>query len=838
MVKELKHLDASAFAESRAFKSNLMVQRDQAPQRERISHGQRLLDEIETLKRFEERLQERRDAEDLPAAAGLTIAVQLSPKGLVDPATLGWKAEGIEVLNVAFASDHDLVVLYVPEGKLSAFEKRITQYMLEDSKSGKPRNAALVNAVQSFRKAAFAEMWTDGLEAPAAAVPTWFQLWLRVKNNNPEATRRDFWQFAQRLEITVEQGYVPFPGRIVVAVHATRAELEKAIALLDVVAEIRSVQPTAEFFLSDLTPADQVQWARNLQVRLQHPSTNDGPYITLFDTGVVQAHPLIQSSLDLHDMHAADPTWSKADSHGHGTEMAGMILHGSLVEPLANSEQYSVPHRIESVNIFPPSGQTPYHLYGKVTEMAVSVVENAQSNRRRTFAMMTTCTEASTGQPSEWSATVDRLAAGASGTLKTDFEVRRTRRLFVLSAGNVSWDKWSDYPNINTLSGVESPAQAWNALTVGAYTDLTYIDEGKWPSLRCIATQGSLSPSSTTSLLWSRNWPFKPDVVSEGGNGSFDHTVPLVGPDSLRMLTTYYDLSKAMFTQTGETSAAAAEVSRLCAHISAKYPHYWPETIRALVVHGARYTRAMRALLPVVPVRADKEGLLRRFGHGAINHENSLSSQSRRPTLVIQGELNPYRKDKGEIKLNELNLHALPWPKDALQALQGSLVEMRVTLSYFIDPNPSRRGWQSKFRYQSHGLRFAVQGATETPEVFGQRINKIEREEAALAGAETIENMSDPDSSGWMFGPMLRARGSLHSDVWRGTGAELAQKSHLAVFPVGGWWKDWKEADQSAAVVRYALIVSLEVVSEIDIDLYTPIQTQVNVPIQVTIPVA
>ena len=39
---------------------------------------------------------------------------------------------------------------------------------------------------------------------------------------------------------------------------------------------------------------------------------------------------------------------------------------------------------------------------------------------------------------------------------------------------------------------------------------------------------------------------------------------------------------------------------------------------------------------------------------------------------------------------------------------------MRVTLSYFIEPNPSQRG-NSRYRYQSHGLRFDVKRPTETP---------------------------------------------------------------------------------------------------------------------------
>ncbi|WP_205954308.1 S8 family peptidase [Pseudoxanthomonas winnipegensis] len=790
--------------------------------------------ELVQLRRIEERIRDRRIEEDLPPAAGLTVAVELKPKELVDPSSLSWKREGIEVLTVVDGGDHDLVVLHIPDGKLSAFEKRISRYLNEQSNRGKPKNAALVNAIESFRHAAFGELWTDDAPMPAEYQAQWFQLWLRIKDRDPGTTRDAFAEVAERLGVTVERGYVPFPGRVVVAAHSTRALLEHAILLLDAVAEIRSVRPTSEFFLSDLTPADQAQWARNLVERTEHGDVTESAFVTLLDTGVAQGHPLIRASLDLNDMHGADSTWGNADWHGHGTEMAGLILHGNLVAPLAAAEPHSVPHRIESVNIYPPAGRTPYHLYGLVMRMAVDVVESSQPDRRRTFAMMTSCIEGSHGQPSEWSASIDQLAAGATGTLELDEEHERVRRLFVLSAGNVPWDEWTNYPAINSLSSIENPGQAWNAITVGAHTDLDTIDATKWPSYACIASAGSLSPSSKTSILWKKGWPFKPDVVAEGGNGSMDIGQPIVGPGSLRLLTTYRDPATAMFTDTGDTSAAAAEVSRLCAHLSTRYPNYWPETIRALVIHGARYTPAMRALYPVNPVRQDKENLLRQFGYGAVNGSLTLTSETGRPTLILQEEIVPYKKEKGAIKLNMLKLHSLPWPAAALQALGAATVEMRVTLSYFVDPNPSQRGWQSKFRYQSHGLRFAVQGATETPAIFGQRINKLEREEAEEAG-NAADHMSDPDKAGWMFGAALRVRGSLHSDVWRGTGADLAQKSHIAVFPVGGWWKDWKEAEQAGTAVRYSLVVSLEVAGEVDVDLYTPIQTAIGAAIGVPI---
>lgn len=310
--------------------------------------------------------------------------------------------------------------------------------------------------------------------------------------------------------------------------------------------------------------------------------------------------------------------------------------------------------------------------------------------------------------------------------------------------------------------------QAWNALTVGACTHLMQIDRQRWPSLTAIAGSGQLSPSSTTTLMWGRSWPFKPDVVAEGGNGSLDgrHAPPVtVGPESLRLLTTASNYAREPLAETGDTSAAAAEVARICAHVKARYPDYW------------------------------------------------------------------YVKRAGSVKLNELKLHALPWPVAELEGLGGATVELRITLSYFVEPNPSRRGWKSKFRYQSHGLRFAVKGSVETDERFLQRINKLER--AELEENEPQEAMADPDRDHWFVGARLRSRGSLHSDVWVGTAAQLAQKSHIAVFPVGGWWKDWNESQRHSVPVRYSLVVGLEVIDDVDVDLYTPIADTIAIAAEV-----
>lgn len=841
MPDPLDHLLIEGYSRRHDFQSTLRVHKQPPPSRNRARHGRMLLAQLRALAADEAALRQRRVELHLPEGVGTAVALEVSPVGALDYSKqLEWKRDGIEVLTASNAGDREIVVLHVPDGKLSAFEKRIREYLTENvnarkpGQPSKPKNATLINSIADLRRAVFAELWTDELRGlPEEDTEETYQVWLRVKPEGPVATYAQFVADAEQFHLHVETGYVPFPGRIVIAVRSTRRQLQNALELLDLIAEIRSVPPLSEFFLG-LKPFEQAEWVRNLQERLILPGAN-APYVALLDTGVNNGHPLLAESVDVADLHALDPAWGVTDHEGHGTEMAGLVLHGDVGSALASQGQHVVSIWLESVKILPPEGQNSPHLYGWTAQKATETLEASGPDRLRTFVMMTTSEGDTTGLPSEWSAAIDRLSFGLldeSSAILGEAEAQLEQRLFVLAAGNVPPANWGDYPAQNLLSPVENPGQAWNALTVGACTELTQVDKAEWPTLSPIASSGMLSPCSTTSLLWSRAWPFKPDVVAEGGNGGVDQGNVLVGPRSLRLVTTAHDPARHLLAEAGDTSAAAAEVSNLCGRVQARYPNYWPETIRALVVDGARYNEQMRATLPLVPRKRDKEKLLRTYGYGRINGTNSLTSSYRKPTLVLQETITPYRREGSATKLGELNLHELPWPADALRAIPDVDVALRITLSYFVEPNPSRRGWQSRYRYQSHGLRFAVKGSTESEERFMQRINKLEREAEGDGGEEAAEALNDPDTSQWFLGAQLRGRGSLHSDVWMGTAAQLADKSHVAVFPVGGWWKDWAGAQRLPAV-RYSLLVTLEVLADLEIDIYTPIATEIGVPVVV-----
>lgn len=222
-----------------------------------------------------------------------------------------------------------------------------------------------------------------------------------------------------------------------------------------------------------------------------------------------------------------------------------------------------------------------------------------------------------------------------------------------------------------------------------------------------------------------------------------------------------------------------------------------------------------------------------RYGYGRVRLDSSINSSPRRPVIVLQENIVPYVRSGNSRKLGQMNVHQLPWPSEELEALGETSVALKITLSYFIQPNPSRRGWQSKFRYQNFALRFAVRAASETAERFQQRINKINRDDM---GDERENSMPDPDGAGWLLRSRLRSRGSLHSDTWFGTAAALANKSEIAVFPVGGWWKEVGAQLEEDVEMRYALVVSLEVSTDADVNIYSPIATAIANAIAVGTP--
>jgi hypothetical protein len=191
--------------------------------------------------------------------------------------------------------------------------------------------------------------------------------------------------------------------------------------------------------------------------------------------------------------------------------------------------------------------------------------------------------------------------------------------------------------------------------------------------------------------------------------------------------------------------------------------------------------------------------------------------------LVVQSAIRPF----SDGKMREMHLHALPWPKEVLEELGETPVRLRVTVSYFVEPNPGRRGWKRRHRYASHGLRFEVKNPTESVDEFRKRLNQRALEE------EEQKPASSGNAAGWFLGEQTRNKGSLHSDIWVGTAADLAERGVIGIYPVSGWWKDQPKRDRSSRGARYALVVSIETAAE-GVDIWTPVAQQIGVSVEET----
>jgi hypothetical protein len=237
------------------------------------------------------------------------------------------------------------------------------------------------------------------------------------------------------------------------------------------------------------------------------------------------------------------------------------------------------------------------------------------------------------------------------------------------------------------------------------------------------------------------------------------------------------------------------------------------------MVHSARWTPAMQVRFDEAPKKSDKWALLKRYGFGVPRADIALRSARDALTLIAQEFIVPFEDDR----MGEAHIFELPWPRDALIALGATSVVLRVTLSYFVDPNPASRGWRKRHSYASYGLKFSVRGPVETTDAFRKRMNR-----SALDAGEK-KPPSGRDAADWNLGEKARNRGSLHSDSLETTAAELAARGVVGVYPVGGWWKDLpKQNRHERGGARYALVVSIEAPG-VECDLWTPVAVQLGI---------
>jgi len=740
--------------------------------------------------------------------------------------------QGIKLLNVrdvvTQADDGSDVLttkatVFIPAGKEQVLINKIVAFAdsSKNTPSGKPKHGDLVSSIEAITAAiTVSAFWIGRTADTPTDTPQWYELWFDTSGEDFNTAKDEVFALLDSLDISSsgQDKFIQFPERLVILAYVNQLNLLDVIKQGKRLAEIRKpAEPNAYFLDSPLS--EQTEWADDLSQRTQFVDT--GVAVCILDTGVNRNHPLIEPHMPKSG-ETVETTWGVNDNHGHGTSMAGIALYNDLRKHLISSLPVHINHSIESVKLLGATATAP-DLYGAVTENAALLSEISSPSTKRIYCMAITDSDSSTndGQPSSWSGAIDKIS----------FEGQK--RLFVISAGNVQVSDLQEhgYPEACYKKSVEDPAQAWNAITVGAYaldTEIQPADTTKGYSASAPAE--ALSPYSSTSKLWKSQWPIKPELVCDGGNVATDGTNYFSNHEDLSLLTLSKDISRRLFDTISGTSAATAQCSYIAAELMASYPDLWPETVRALLIHSARWTEAMKVQVGFPRTDSKSNGrkkLLRTCGYGVPDLGRAKDTLNNRVNMIIEGEMQPYEKVQGSTpKMKEMHLHTLPWPEDVLRQLENAETKTRVTLSYFIEPGPGQKGWGNKYRYPSCGLRFEIKRPNETTEQFQQRINRAMRD-------KDYESTTTTDNN-WYLGENNRNSGSIHSDVWVDTAINLAECDCIAVFPIIGWWRERATLKQYNSKIRYSLVISIET-TEDGVDLYTPIMTKIASRIPVAI---
>lgn len=645
----------------------------------------------------------------------------------------------------------------------------------------RPRNFLLFETADGFHESNVEEYWTDDeTRLPLAAANAEWEIWTR---RNLDAA---FLSAAEEIGVDFEGGVTRFVDVDVRTVIATRRDVERLIEESAAVIELRGANtlvPPAEIVAAVVGDRGGGDAAARIR-----PAARGAPVVTLLDTGVNRRNPLLSGSLPASRCHAASLGWNVNDTDGHGTKMAGVALYGDLDETLGGAGEVTLDIALESVVVSAPGDPTKLPAR-EALAAAVDIVERTELPR--VFCLAATAVgEAEDGRPTSTSATLDALA----------YSDGNSTRLICAAVGNVQTSasrpyRVSHYATQNVDHGVQSPAQALNALSVGAITN-------KCSTTSLLAPEGGLSPTSRTTQAWQVTHPRKPDIVMEGGNHFIDvggrTSIPHV-PDMVT--TTSRDLARPV-TVTGETSAATAAAARLACRTRARYPSMRAETIRALMVNSARWTDEMERLRQahlgsgLSPARA-AEQVLRCFGWGVPDEERLFWSADDALTMVIEDTLRPFALAGSYVRMAQMKSFRLPWPDRALEALGATPIEMRCTLSYFVEPDPVEFARGRRELYASHRLKFDLKRHGETDD---QALGRFNSEVDAEPGSA--------DDAGWMLGSRLRTRGSLQQDIWQGRAYQLRQRDLLMVAPNRGWWtrRTHRRYDRD---VQFSLVVTI-----------------------------
>lgn len=831
-ARDRPHISINAFREATQYEFPARPQQRRPIRENYVAHAELLLDQL------------TRALGDLPPSnadsrlrveglkSGTVVEVSTLPpadgsrsKAVKIPTALDFPTQDVSVLRTERRNDRtESALVFVPDDAREFLRGRIEAYGRDLGNARRP-DVERFEVVESIAPASARSLFVGEVDFTAQDL-AWWELWIRGDSQQAERVAA----LARAANLDVHADRLLFPDTTVLFVHS-RVETTAAFVerVPGAITEVRRATGTIEPFLErGAGGLEQHDWVAELAGRID-PAPNDVPVVCTLDTGVAAEHPLVLPGLKGH--WAYDTAWGAHDHAphgGHGTAIAGLVLLGDLEQHMNGAARVVLSHGVESMKLLPPHGfpATKPPSYGVVTQGAVAQVEVERRGIARAFCLATSATDFPPSRPSSWSGALDQVAAGSMpGDVADDVSAsERPKRLVLVATGNVSGGMMVD---VLPSQPLEDPAQSWNALTIGGFTRKEQAPAPP-PALEPVVPANHRSPFSRGSLsLPDDLTPIKPEVLFEAGNMVSDDSGFCGWHPAVSLLAPGSDVTAEPLVPFWATSAAAGLAGNFIGRLQAALPTLWPETHRALTVDAADWPQPIRRQFIGTGAhwktgsKARKQQVLREMGYGVPDIERAILSARNEMTMIAEAEIQPFAigADGRSGVFNEMHFYDLPWPKSTLEQLENQIVTMKVTLSYFIEPNLTGKAATRPDTYRSFGLRFAMKKRSETDAAFRARVNAAQERDGSAAESETDY---------WLLGPKAIQAGSLHCDLWRGYAIELAAHDAIAVYPVGGWWKSHVGQRRMQDKGRYSLVISIAAPGQ-DVDLYAEVTSMVEV---------
>lgn len=552
----------------------------------------------------------------------------------------------------------------------------------------------------------------------------------------------------------------------------------------------------------------------------------DEPLVALFDGVPQENHPYLVDRLIIDDPDEYTSQYT-VQARKHGTSMASLITYGDLgnithqslrkiyVRPIMKPLSTINNDTVEAI-------PDDILLVDKIHEAVRRLFEQEAGRVAPTIKIINLSIGLSYRQ-------FDRAISPLARLL--DWLSYKYRVLFIVSAGNHPGNnRGDDFENLDfginlsdffALEMAErdkkvlehlsnssrnlrllSPAESMNALTVGAtFEDSTDFTENMRWVLPC--SEGMLSPIS--SLGSGMNKAIKPDIVYNGGRkfvmSSIHHPTstkvrwadtPTREPGIISAAPTDIaaGLSKIMYTF--GTSDAAALISHEAGRCHDTLQEVFraaqreiPQNhlallIKAMIIHGAEWGALGQKISDTMQweKRQPSDKLHRFIGYGKPNIDRAIECAKNRVTLLGYGSL----------KEGEAQLFYLPLPFD----FSTSKITRRLTatLTYFSPIVPSRQ------KYRAVDIWYTIENSKKN--LIDARTDANDK--AVTRGSVQHEIFENDNTVVWDEEGTIQIRVNCRADA-----AEIFSEE-----------------------VPYALMVSFEIKSNIDIDVYTKIAERVK----------